>query len=98
MKKNLKYSFMVILLFFSGVFLSNANLSVQAAPQKSDSHQTLLPGTLRDFQFLTPNSGWVLIENELHFTKDSGRSWRNITPNLSGDIRAVIPRRNALSE
>jgi hypothetical protein len=54
--------------------------------QPGSSHQAAPPMTvssgpdINDFKLLSPSYGWVLRENQLLWTADGGKSWRDISP------------------
>ena len=37
---------------------------------------------IRQFDLLTEDSGWILVEEQLFWTPDAGRSWEGITPSI----------------
>lgn len=45
--------------------------------------------SISDFHLVSPTEGWLLADR-LYWTKDSGQTWTNITPNLNGKVMAAV--------
>ena len=78
---------LVLTILAIGLFLQSANTPVQAG---ISSDSASIPGTLKDFQYISPDNGWVQVENQLYFTTDNGTSWKNITPTGNGLLRSAL--------
>lgn len=52
----------------------------------------LLPMGVQHMQLLTPEIGWASTPNQLFWTSDAGRNWKNVTPSTSptGKVAAVF--------
>lgn len=55
---------------------TGSGAAVQTAAQASP------PPSLEAFQLVAPGRGWVLLDQQLHWTDDGGQQWRELTPTL----------------
>ena len=53
------------------------NATVSASPPKPAATET---GELLDYHLITPDDGWLLLNNRLYWTSDGGLIWRDATP------------------
>ena len=63
-----------------------ALLQPSAIPSRA---QAANDARVNGFDLLAPGRGWLWLGNQLHWTNDDGRSWRNLTPLQAGQIFAV---------
>ena len=78
----------MMLVVFSGMLnLPGAKpriVKLSPAPAQAQTSKVQPPisetGRIRDFNLLTPNSGWLLLAQQLFMTHDEGGAWTAITP------------------
>lgn len=77
-KRNHPYPLLLILLILSSLLGSAAK-----SPATSISHSNIV-----DMQLIKPETGWVIVADELFWTEDNGMQWNNISPG-NGSVRAA---------
>ena len=74
MKKAIRLAVTLILLTCVIVTLAKATKTQANVPSQPN------PITLRGFDLLTPDEGWVWMGSRLYWTQTAGQDWRDITP------------------
>jgi photosystem II stability/assembly factor-like uncharacterized protein len=73
-----------LVLVVAGALLAgcgNAGLPWVSQPTTAPlSREVTADGTLREVRLLTPTTGWVLTDNRLLISRDTGKTWVDVTP------------------